>query len=70
MSYGPGPSSGAPAGMSGALGPSGSYPALGATGSPSMYYAGRPTVVPYRNFDPSQDAEDLRKAMRGLGVFL
>ena len=35
-----------------------------------MYYKGRPTLVPHPNFDASQDAEDLRKAMRGFGVFI
>lgn len=49
--------------------PSGSYGGAAAIGSISAYCSGRPTVVPIPNFNPGQDAEDLRKAMRGLGRF-
>ncbi|KAL5969575.1 Annexin A11 [Taenia solium] len=53
----------------GALGdPSGPYGGGAAVGSFSAYYSGRPTVVPMPNFNPGQDAEDLRKAMRGMGT--
>nr|CDS26802.2 annexin [Hymenolepis microstoma] len=58
-----------------------SYPAYGSTpqtlgpppnyggmGGISAYYSGRPTVRPVANFNPSKDADDLRKAMRGLGT--
>lgn len=38
-------------------------------GATSPYYTGRPTVHPASNFNPGQDADDLRKAMRGLGEF-
>ncbi|VDO12475.1 unnamed protein product [Rodentolepis nana] len=37
-------------------------------GAMSSYYSGRPTVRPVANFNPSKDADDLRKAMRGLGT--
>ncbi|VUZ48274.1 unnamed protein product [Hymenolepis diminuta] len=47
-------------------GPTGdNYYGMGAT---SSYYTGRPTVHPVANFNPGQDADDLRKAMRGLGT--
>ncbi|KAM3172397.1 hypothetical protein ACTXT7_014624 [Hymenolepis weldensis] len=47
-------------------GPTGdNYCGMGAT---SSYFTGRPTVHPAGNFNPGQDADDLRKAMRGLGT--
>ena len=67
MGYGYGPAPGNTQAMGGAYGPSGSYPASSATKSPSIYYSGRPTLVPQPNFDPGQDADELRKAMRGMG---
>ncbi|VDM15716.1 unnamed protein product [Hydatigera taeniaeformis] len=58
----PGYGAGAAGGLTGTFGGG------AATGSFSVYYSGRPTVVPMPNFDPGQDAEELRKAMRGLGT--
>lgn len=34
----------------------------------SWYYTPRPTVYPAEEFDPSADANDLRKAMKGFGT--
>ncbi|VDD78071.1 unnamed protein product, partial [Mesocestoides corti] len=58
-----GPGYGAPAGYGG-MGAAG--PAYGTPPASSGYYSGRPTVVPAPNFDPGKDADELRKAMRGL----
>ena len=52
----------------GSVAGAGAVPGMG--GSHSMYYTGRPTVIPQANFDPGQDADALRKAMRGLGRLL
>ena len=34
----------------------------------SIYYTGRPTLVPFPKFDPDQDADDIRRAMHGAGM--
>ncbi len=65
----PGQGFGAPGAAYGAPGAGYGAPGGGYGGAPmgGGYYSGRPTVVPVPNFDPGKDADDLRKAMRGLG---
>ncbi|KAH9284415.1 Annexin B11 [Echinococcus granulosus] len=66
--YGPPQPMGLGYGAGAVAGPSGSCGGGAAMGFLSIYYSGRPTVVPMPCFNPCDDAENLRKAMRGLGT--